>query len=116
MLQFETFPVGPLACTCILAWDAAEGRGVVVVGAHYDGIELAMRHVADASGQPMPILVRRNNDPCIEAAIAQAEARARDADRTLKAFTAQFQAAARTRDCGAALAALNNACPTLRSY
>ena len=50
----------------------AEGRGVVVVGAHYDGIELAMRHVADASGQPMPILVRRNNDPCIEAAIAQA--------------------------------------------
>ena len=30
MLQFETFPVGPLACTCILAWDAAEGRGVVV--------------------------------------------------------------------------------------
>ena len=30
MLQCETFPVGPLACTCILAWDAAEGRGVVV--------------------------------------------------------------------------------------
>lgn len=50
----------------------AEGRGVVVVGAHYDGIELAMRHVADASGQPMPILVRRNNDPCIEVVIAEA--------------------------------------------
>ena len=50
----------------------AEGRGVVVVGAHYDGIELAMRHVADASGQPMPILVRRHNDACIEAAVAAA--------------------------------------------
>jgi KDO2-lipid IV(A) lauroyltransferase len=50
----------------------AEGRGVVVVGAHYDGIELAMRHVADASGQPMPILVRRHNDACIEAAVASA--------------------------------------------
>lgn len=50
----------------------AEGRGVVVVGAHYDGIELAMRHVAEASGQPMPILVRRHNDACIEAAVAEA--------------------------------------------
>ena len=50
----------------------AEGRGVVVVGAHYAGIELAMRHVADASGRPMPILVRRHNDACIEAAVAAA--------------------------------------------
>lgn len=50
----------------------AEGRGVVVVGAHYDGIELAMRHVAEASGQPMPILVRRHNDACIEDAVAAA--------------------------------------------
>ena len=50
----------------------AEGRGVVVVGAHYDGIEFAMRHVADASGQPMPILVRRHNDACIEAVVAEA--------------------------------------------
>jgi KDO2-lipid IV(A) lauroyltransferase len=53
----------------------AEGRGAVVVGAHYDGIELAMRHVADAAGQPMPILVRRHNDAAIEAAIAQARER-----------------------------------------
>ena len=53
----------------------AEGRGVVVVGAHYDGIELAMRHVAEASGQHMPILVRRHNDPCIEAAVAEARGR-----------------------------------------
>lgn len=51
-----------------------------------------------------------------EAAVARAQDAARDADRTLKAFTAQFQAAARTADCGAALTALNNACPTLRDY
>ena len=53
----------------------AGGSGVVVVGAHYDGIELAMRHVAEASGQHMPILVRRHNDACIEATVAQARGR-----------------------------------------
>lgn len=53
----------------------AEGRGVVVVGAHYDGIELAIRHVANAVGQPMPILVRRHNDACIEAVVAEARGR-----------------------------------------
>lgn len=53
----------------------AEGRGVVVVGAHYDGIELVIRHVANASGQPMPILVRRHNDACIEAVVAEARGR-----------------------------------------
>lgn len=53
----------------------AEGGGAVVVGAHYDGIELAIRHVAEACGQPMPILVRRHNDACIEAAIAQGRCR-----------------------------------------
>jgi len=51
-----------------------------------------------------------------EAAVARAQDAARDADRALKAFTAQFQAAARTPNCGAALTALNNACPTLRNY
>lgn len=52
-----------------------EGHGAVVVGAHYDGIELAMRHVADASGQAMPILVRRHNNACIEALVAEARGR-----------------------------------------
>lgn len=47
----------------------AEGRGVVVVGAHYDGIELAIRHVAEASGETMPILVRRYNDRCLDAIV-----------------------------------------------
>ena len=53
----------------------AQGHGAVVVGAHYDAIELAMRHVADACAEPMPILVRRHNDPCIEAVISQARGR-----------------------------------------
>lgn len=30
MLKFETFPVGPLSCNCILVWDAEKGTGVVV--------------------------------------------------------------------------------------
>lgn len=51
-----------------------------------------------------------------EAAIVTAETEARAADRALKQFTAQFQADARTGTCGAALAALNNACPSLRDY
>ena len=51
-----------------------------------------------------------------EAAIAAAQASADDADRTLRAFTAQFQAQSRTPTCGAALAALNTACPALRDY
>ncbi len=42
------------------------GDGVVVVGAHYDSIELAIRLVAEASGRRMPILVRRYNEPCLE--------------------------------------------------
>jgi KDO2-lipid IV(A) lauroyltransferase len=49
-----------------------EARGVVVIGAHYDGLELAIRHVAEASGEAMPILVRRHNDACIEAVVARA--------------------------------------------
>ena len=30
MLKFETFPVGPLSCNCILVWDPEKGTGVVV--------------------------------------------------------------------------------------
>jgi len=30
MLKFETFPVGPLSCNCVLVWDAEKGTGVVV--------------------------------------------------------------------------------------
>lgn len=30
MLKFETFPVGPLSCNCVLVWDPERGTGVVV--------------------------------------------------------------------------------------
>jgi hydroxyacylglutathione hydrolase len=30
MLSFDCFPVGPLACNCVLVWDSAKGTGVVV--------------------------------------------------------------------------------------
>lgn len=49
-------------------------------------------------------------------AIAAAQAEARDADRTLKAFTAKFQAESRKPKCTRALEALGAACPTLEGY
>ena len=52
-----------------------DGRGVVVVCAHYDGFELAMRHVAEASGGRMRIQARRHNDACIEAAVSAGRGR-----------------------------------------
>lgn len=52
-----------------------EGRGAVVVCAHYDGFELAMRHVAEAMGGRMRIQARRHNDACIEAEIASGRGR-----------------------------------------
>lgn len=48
----------------------ADGHGAVLVCAHYDGVELAGRHVAEASGVRMVALVRRYNDPCIEAEVS----------------------------------------------
>lgn len=44
------------------------GRGAVVVCAHYDSVELAIRLLAQAS-RPVAIMLRRYNDPCLEAAI-----------------------------------------------
>lgn len=49
-----------------------EGRGAIVIGAHYDSIELAIRLVAEAAreqGLRTAVLVRRYNDPCLEAEI-----------------------------------------------
>ena len=57
----------------LLADALREGRGAVLVGAHYDGIEMAIRLVAEAArathGVRSGVLVRRHNDPCIEAVI-----------------------------------------------
>ncbi len=47
----------------------ADGHGAVLVCAHFDGVELAGRHVAEAAGVRMAALVRRYNDACIEAAV-----------------------------------------------
>ena len=50
----------------------AEGRGAVLVGAHYDSVELAIRMVAEAAARHrvrMAVFVRHYNDPAIDAAI-----------------------------------------------
>lgn len=49
-------------------------------------------------------------------AIAAARGAAADADAALKRFTAQFQTESRKPVCGAALAALDAACPALQGY
>lgn len=57
----------------VLADALREGRGAVLVGAHYDSIELAIRLVAEAarahSGMRTGVIVRRHNDDCLEGAI-----------------------------------------------
>ena len=56
----------------VLVEATGEGHGVVLVGAHYDSIELAIRLVAEAAhvrGIRTAVMVRRYNDPCLEAAV-----------------------------------------------
>jgi KDO2-lipid IV(A) lauroyltransferase len=45
----------------------AEGRGVLLLTGHSPHLELGGRFLADATGAPLAIVARRNNDPCIEA-------------------------------------------------
>lgn len=55
-----------------LAAAMREGRGAIIIGAHYDSIELAIRLLCEAArgaGIRTTILKRRYNDPCLEAAI-----------------------------------------------
>jgi chromosome segregation ATPase len=49
-------------------------------------------------------------------AIAQAQADAANADRTLQQFTAKYQAETRKPDCAKALQTLEAACPALSGY
>lgn len=42
------------------------GRGVMLVGAHYDGIEMAIRLVSELFPGQVILLKRSYNDPCIE--------------------------------------------------
>lgn len=55
-------------------------------------------------------------DAQARAAIAAAEGRARDADRTLKRFVEQFAVESTRPDCARALANLEAQCPALSGY
>ncbi len=63
----------------VLADALREGRGAVLVGAHFDAIELAIRLVAEAarahSGIRTGVIARRHNDRCLEAVIDAARRR-----------------------------------------
>ena len=63
----------PRATGANVSFTVGEGDREVIVGAHYDGIEMAIRLVAEAArathGVRSGVLVRRHNDPCIEAVI-----------------------------------------------
>ena len=62
------------ACATALAADA----GVLLFTGHFTHTELAMRLLVEALGQPIGGVVRRNNNPCLEATF---DAGARDAFR-----------------------------------
>jgi KDO2-lipid IV(A) lauroyltransferase len=49
-----------------LAAARADGRGVLLVTGHSPHLELGGRLLSKALGAPIDIVVRRNNDPCIE--------------------------------------------------
>ncbi len=54
----------------------ASGHGVLLFGGHFTHSELAARLLQEVSGQPVHVLVRRNNDPCLEAMFDGARRRA----------------------------------------
>ncbi len=59
-----------------LARARAAGRGVLLVTGHLTHFELAGRVLGDASGQPVSLLARRHNDPCLDRWIDAARRRA----------------------------------------
>lgn len=54
----------------------ASGRGVLLFGGHFTHSELAARLLQQASGQAVHVVVRRNNDRCLEAMFDGARRRA----------------------------------------
>jgi Lauroyl/myristoyl acyltransferase len=54
----------------------ASGRGVLLFGGHFTHSELAARLLAQASGQPVHVMVRRNNHRCLEDMFERARRRA----------------------------------------
>lgn len=54
----------------------ASGRGVLLFGGHFTHSELAARLLQQVSGQPVHVVVRRNNNRCLEAMFDAARRRA----------------------------------------
>lgn len=54
----------------------ASGRGVLLFGGHFTHAELAARLLQQLSGQPVHVVVRRNNNRCLEAMFDGARRRA----------------------------------------
>lgn len=54
----------------------ASGRGVLLFGGHVTHAELAARLLQEIAGQPVHVVVRRNNEPCVEAMFDGARRRA----------------------------------------
>ena len=54
----------------------ASGRGVLLFGGHFTHSELAARLLQQLSGQPVHVVVRRNNNACLEAMFDGARRRA----------------------------------------
>lgn len=54
----------------------ASGRGVLLFGGHFTHSELAARLLAEASAQPVHVVVRRNNHRCLEGMFERARRRA----------------------------------------
>ncbi len=73
-------------------------------------VETLQGLLRDAQGE------RRRLDAEGRAAIAAAETRATDANRTLAAWTRRYAEQVRVGDCAAALNAVQTACPALEKY
>lgn len=54
----------------------AQGRGVLLVSGHMPNVELAGRLAGEALGQPIVLIGRRHNDPCVERWLDAARRRA----------------------------------------
>ena len=54
----------------------ATGRGVLLFGGHFTHSELSARLLQEVSGQPVHVVVRRNNHRCLEAMFDRARRRA----------------------------------------
>ena len=92
------------------AWKRRAGELVEANQAYGDTVAMLQRELRDAQRETARI------DAAGRAAVAAAQAAATDAERTLAAMAAQFQAQARQPDCARALNVLAQACPAFEGY